>query len=265
MTPQTPDMRAVLERLEKIEKQNRWLKRTVAVATTVVGAIALMGPSAPRPETRIITGKPDVIYAHKFGLTDEAGRIRAALAMSAEGPTLTLFSDHGVARATLVASADGPRLQLADAKGFTRTALYVAEVSTGRASKLPKEAQLRTVIPIPGWAVSADQPGGPPQPAEVGASLDFYEPKRGTVGMVRADSGIGIIGLAGSSPEGQQSSSVSLRAEYDTSWVRLQDQEGFKAYLGTAQVESESTGKSERTSAASIALFSRNAMLWRVP
>ena len=54
MTSQTPDMQNVLERLEKLGKQNRRLKRAGLLALTAVGALLLMGQATPksRPSKR---------------------------------------------------------------------------------------------------------------------------------------------------------------------------------------------------------------------
>ena len=51
MTPETLELRAVAERLERLERQNRRLKYAGAAALVLVSAALVMGQAAPVPET----------------------------------------------------------------------------------------------------------------------------------------------------------------------------------------------------------------------
>jgi hypothetical protein len=82
MTPQTPDMQAILERLKKLEGQNRRLKRAGVLSLVAVGMLVLMGQATPKSQT---------IRAEKFVLIDTEGRARAEIAMLHGGPALRFF------------------------------------------------------------------------------------------------------------------------------------------------------------------------------
>ena len=48
MNAQTPDLHAVVERLERLEKQNRRLKIAGAVALVLLAAVVLVGATTPK-------------------------------------------------------------------------------------------------------------------------------------------------------------------------------------------------------------------------
>jgi hypothetical protein len=97
MASQTPDTQAVLERLEKLERQNRRFKLAGVVALIALGALVLMGQTQPEGRT---------IRAGEFDLVDASGRVRAKLGLDDKGksPALDLYDAHGFAVATLYAS-----------------------------------------------------------------------------------------------------------------------------------------------------------------
>lgn len=64
MTSQTTDMQAMLKRLEKLENENRSLKRAGLLGLTAVGALLLMGQAAPK--SRMI--EAETVTAHEFVL-----------------------------------------------------------------------------------------------------------------------------------------------------------------------------------------------------
>jgi hypothetical protein len=59
MKPQTLEMQVILERLEKLEKRNRNLKRAGWLALTAVGALLLIGQAAPEPRAIEAEMNPD--------------------------------------------------------------------------------------------------------------------------------------------------------------------------------------------------------------
>ncbi len=64
MFTDTPDPQSVTERLEKLERQNRRMKRAGVMALIVVGAILLMGQTAPKSRTI----EAETLAAHEFVL-----------------------------------------------------------------------------------------------------------------------------------------------------------------------------------------------------
>lgn len=117
MPSQTPDIQAVLLRLEKLENQNRRLKQIIAVFMVFVSSLVLVS-AAPR--------KGRTVEANQINLKDEAGRTRAVLGMRSVGPGLALYDGNGdKVQALLTVLQTGPALGLYDADGTTRVLLGV--------------------------------------------------------------------------------------------------------------------------------------------
>jgi hypothetical protein len=107
MTPQTPDLQAMLERLEKLEGQNRRLKRAVVLA--FVPAVVLLGTrstkqhgmAAVNAQSSATTTSMREIRAESFLLTDSSGRIRGSLQVNGKTPELALFDERAKRRAVV--------------------------------------------------------------------------------------------------------------------------------------------------------------------
>ena len=77
MTSQTPDMQAVLERLDKLERQNRWLKRAGVPLLALVNLL-VVGVGLYYFGFRFASG---TLVVHKVMLTAPDGRVRGVLAV----------------------------------------------------------------------------------------------------------------------------------------------------------------------------------------
>jgi hypothetical protein len=89
----------LVERLEKLERDNRRLKG-FAVAALILAA-ALGAIYATRPV-------PDVIKAHEFDVVDRAGNVRAEMRMNPAGePDFAIFDQGGRLRGSLYVDAGG--------------------------------------------------------------------------------------------------------------------------------------------------------------
>ncbi len=86
MDKHSPNLGDILGRLEKVEKENRRLKRIVAVGSLLAAVLLIMGQARPRR----------TIEAEKFVLKDANGSSRAQLGMDSNGPTLSLQDANGV-------------------------------------------------------------------------------------------------------------------------------------------------------------------------
>ena len=113
MTPQTSDMQSVLERLDKLERQNRRVKQLALAALLPIGAVLLMGQCTPRGRT---------VEAEKFIVRDPRGRLQAEFASTEYGPALSLYDKSGKARVGLDAAA-APGLKLYDPSGWPQAEL----------------------------------------------------------------------------------------------------------------------------------------------
>lgn len=103
MIPPTPDLKDVLQRVEKLERQNRKIKKTGILAAVIVVAALMMGQAA---------SKTRIIEAQGFLLRDKDGMIRAELATNSRGSVgLHLYNPQRYVqeapKASLEVEADG--------------------------------------------------------------------------------------------------------------------------------------------------------------
>ena len=108
------EMQAVLGRLEKLERQNRRLRRLGFAPLLLIGGVLLVAQCAPSSRT---------VQAQRFDLLDSAGRTRAELSMLADGPALKLYDSQQNARAILSVYQNTPNLGLYDPTGVARIGL----------------------------------------------------------------------------------------------------------------------------------------------
>ncbi|MHC4138043.1 MAG: hypothetical protein ACYS0K_24150 [Planctomycetota bacterium] len=128
------------QRLERLERENRWLRRIGAVTVAVAAAVFLIGQGKDKK-------LPD-LEVRSVQVKDKDGKVRVALGTDAEGtPHLRFADEHGKLRAMLgtfdedllcltlwdrdfkvraalgVSSAGSPHLRLADEAGVARLRL----------------------------------------------------------------------------------------------------------------------------------------------
>jgi hypothetical protein len=106
-----PAMEALVQRLEKVEQQNRKLKMVGVVVLSLAVAGMVMGQAMPRAR---------IVEAEGFVLKDGAGKVRAELSVVKDGSQLTLGDENGTTRVALIVGKVGPLLALADETGKFR-------------------------------------------------------------------------------------------------------------------------------------------------
>ena len=120
-TPQEKDL--IVSRIERLEEQNRRLKRGALLCLVVIASVGLMGQTqrksrrAPAPTPASAAAVPKNIEAESFILKDSTGRVRAQLSMGGTGPSFRLLDQSGSALITLSlndATPAGPFLLLSD-------------------------------------------------------------------------------------------------------------------------------------------------------
>src|SRR5262249_5001789 len=99
----------VLQRVEKLARQNRWLRCGGLMVLVFFGAVFLLGGQRkPAPET---------LEASKIILRDAAGKERAVLFVDEDIPHLVFYDAKGQRHVQLTAQDDGGALTLYDQKG----------------------------------------------------------------------------------------------------------------------------------------------------
>lgn len=97
----------LLQRVEKLERENRRFRALLLAATVILAGLMVMG---------LTLGDP-IIGAEAFTLVDQGGSLRGMLAMVQNEPTLALFDNEGRMRVGLSVVSDAPQLVLYDAEG----------------------------------------------------------------------------------------------------------------------------------------------------
>jgi hypothetical protein len=103
--------------LRRTKKLNRWC--VVLWLLTVGGAVAGF---SQQPGV-----KPGPITATELRIVDDAGKPRAGLTVTEDGPTLVMLDENGKPRAGLSVVKSGPGLSMLDENGKRRATLIVNE------------------------------------------------------------------------------------------------------------------------------------------
>jgi hypothetical protein len=91
----TPELQAVVARLEEIEKQNQRVRRLSLLL--MLAPVLLIMACVSRPSS--------VVEAQKFVLRDSNGRVRIEITMDHDNPTIRLFDENGKVR-TMIGAGD---------------------------------------------------------------------------------------------------------------------------------------------------------------
>jgi len=130
------------QRLERLEKQNRWMRRIGAVGLAVVAGVFLVGQGKEKVP-------PDLVV-RSLKMEDKDGVVRAGLfPMDADGsPGLTLADKNGKARAMLALVADSASLILSDKNGKARAMLAAHADGSTALIIFDKEEHARAVLGV---------------------------------------------------------------------------------------------------------------------
>jgi len=104
------------QRLERLERENRWMRRIGAVAVAVAAAVFLIGQGKKN-------APPDLVV-RSLKVVDKDGKVRAYLVKPADGSaTLGLMDSAGRMRVLLQAPDRMPALRIMDKAGKKRVIL----------------------------------------------------------------------------------------------------------------------------------------------
>lgn len=125
------DQRSLTDRIEKLEAQNRRLKRVGAIAGGALCALGLFGAAAPLC---------DIVTGERLVLRDQTGRQRVGMdAYHTETPGITLHDKSGRERAKISIDERGDvTLAFTDEKGAAKASYLFA------ANGAPKAEQPKT-------------------------------------------------------------------------------------------------------------------------
>ena len=189
-----PTMETLAQRLDRVEVENRRLKRAGVGALAVIAAVVLMGQATP-PKA------PKVVEADEFLLRDAKGNVRAMLGFRGGAPLLSFYDEEQTLRIGLGFTTDGlPTVTILSKSGNIRSSLTVLANDTTALHLYDRTEKAHAVL-----AVEAD---GTPS-----FSL-FGKDKEGTV-ILGVDSG-GVSGLTLSDKSGITRAvlgSISLETE----------------------------------------------------
>ena len=231
MSSPTPDWTAVVERLEKLERQNRRLKQAGAVALILAAAVLLMGQASPNR----------TVEANEFVLKDESGAVRGRFGMdeSVDGyvPQLELLDADGQRRIWLSERRGWPTLAMFDANGRKEVDLRGSWSGYGPALQLESSGEHQVYL----------------QTGPDGSSLAMGEV-------------LGSLTLWESLERTDPRPTLFLAADENRSAIELHDAEGFQTTIGTTDLITSRTGETHKTSAASVVLFDKDKkVLWKAP
>lgn len=113
-----PQTEMLVQRVDRLERENRLLKRTGVAALAAIAAVMLMGQALPSKVTKLVE-------AEKFLVRDTAGNPRAWLGFLPDGsPGLNLIDKDGNIRMTVgMTPQDTPSLNLYDTAQRNRAVL----------------------------------------------------------------------------------------------------------------------------------------------
>jgi hypothetical protein len=223
-------MQAVLERLEKLERQNRRLKQVAVVGLALVGTLVLMGQATQKPRT---------VEADEFILRWPDGEVAATLGFTGQQPQPGEKASGWPAMPSLVFY--GPKL-----KGHPLMQQARLDVGGLRFYELFTGKEVTALGDVTGL--------------ELRGKHDEYL-TLSTAGLQINNPADGAFISAFGNHVG-----AMLDATEDGPKLEVSDAAGFKCILGKAQLETPSTGESHTTSAASLAMFDKDGkVIWRTP
>lgn len=227
------DLQSLIERVEKVEKQNRRLKQIGLGVAVLAGAVLLMGQARSNR----------TIEAEKFVLKDANGRIRARLGMEAD---------------------DRPTLALLDAKGFPLVSMGAGESPFLILCKGSCENQVQL------GAYSSDLFGLALYGNDKGA-FHGLRVGLGVVKGVPGLNLFGEDSTQQASLDLETGPRLLLSGEdgdvlLEKASLEISDKQGFSTRVGSTALETPRTGESHKTSAASVVLFGKDGKaLWSAP
>lgn len=291
------------QRLERLERDNRRLKRFGAAALVLAAALGLMAATRPVPQK---------ITAHEFDVVDGAGRVRIVMKVHEDSfekgeADITLSDGRGVSRVSITASRLGlGEIGLPGSKGLGGVTIE------GPPSQQARDMLSHVVRGFPAGGIylsgvkSLQDIGKPGIPLMGGPGIALTVSPKGSPKITLADGkgkattnvdakGVPVIAMSGNEagislldaksverasimllPGGPDvtlngetgNPGLDLNDVADKPVIQLSDPQGFSMDLGSTGLISPRTGATQQTSADSIVMFANDKerhVIWRAP
>jgi hypothetical protein len=240
MNSETHENQSLAKRLEKLQKEIRWIKRIgIATAAVVAGLILIYHHERYRSVT-----------AQEFVLTDSGGRERAKLALLPEGAGLEIYAASGEPRVQLVGGGEEATLNLSIPVTAGRSAAAV--------NFLQNDALLATFRANGATALLAMHPRADKGAAALSlkrgsASLTLSGPGEGAPKVsLETDATHACAALDGAAEPSAKGALCLHSPGLPT--LELTDLAGNRALLGVKQTAHPGASEPQMNSAASVAL-----------
>ena len=235
---------ALAARVDRLERENRRLRRGGAAALLGLAAALVMG-QAPRG------GNARTVEAERFLLRDASGKARAELAIQPDGSPYLEFRDGaGNARAGLGLQGETAHLGLTDKKGKGGTILRAQPNGRPNITLTDEHGARRAVLFL--------SDGGTP-------TLAFSDGQRRSR-VVLNMLGNGYTSLSFSDAAGRLRAALDLEPNGSPSLILYDENRRSRAILGQTELESQKTTALEKRRASSLLLLDENGtVIWRAP
>jgi len=223
------DLNVVIARLERVERENRWMKRAGLAGLLAAACVLVMGQA--RPAAR-------AVEAQSFILQDASGAKRAELVLEAGAP----------------GSEPSPVLRFLDAKGGDTLSMSSTRLELAGKADLGPDILLD------------DAKGSPRADLGLQHGLPFVV-LNDEKGIVREQMGFSEGGEPILAINDEKAAPrVGLGFSNGRPSISVMDSRGFSAVLGNTSLVTTSTGAERETSAASLVLFGPDGtLLWSAP
>jgi hypothetical protein len=176
-----PDVKSLYERVERLETQNRWMKRMGAVV--ILSAVVLLVSGQAKVDTK------KTVEANEFVLKDANGAVRAKLGMGLvfsmkNGPALVLYDDREQERVSVATSEEQARFYVVSGGSIT------SSTSASMWAGAPGKDGSGVGITGPSGVVRMNLNGAVIDGPQIGLEdMEGYETHIGKTGIVFAKSG----------------------------------------------------------------------------
>ncbi len=131
------EQQTLIQRINRLERQNRAVRAAGTLAVLVGAAALCIGMSAPRR-----TLETDLLI-----IKDATGNTRMILGMSDDGPAITMLDSNGKLRANIGVTEKGPEFDFLDQSETPRLQMFIDDKQVPRLNLLDSRGTQVTFRP----------------------------------------------------------------------------------------------------------------------